>query len=141
MNKPLTKREIKEIIFAEMIRPVNIDQNGDVLWSIVHIRTMMQLEDQNTDGITPLASLIDGFIKEIAKGVKLETVESWCDAEGLHPISEDGIPDLRKSETVKYSEIEFIEFTEIMSVEDARLYREVLAQFDPTSLFASKKVA
>jgi hypothetical protein len=62
-------------------------------------------------------------------GILLASVGSWCDKAGVHPVSEAGIPDLSKDMTVHYSEIEFIEFTEMMSVKDATLYRTAMSEY------------
>ena len=65
-------------------------------------------------------------------GILLASVESWVDKNGIHPIDEDtGVPDLRKSFTVGYNEIEFIEFTGMMDTKDKALYRVALKEYMP----------
>jgi|LWDU01.1.fsa_nt_gi hypothetical protein len=63
-------------------------------------------------------------------GILLESVGSWVDANGVHPLLDNGVPDLDKDMTVPYDEIEFIEFTDLMSRKDATLYRVALKEYD-----------
>lgn len=69
-------------------------------------------------------------------GYLLASVDSWADAQGIHPLDGAGIPILTKAETVPYSEIEFIEFTEMMTTKDAATYRVVMNEYVPNSGFA-----
>jgi hypothetical protein len=66
-------------------------------------------------------------------GVLLQSVDSWIDIEGIHPLRPNGIPDLNKNMTVDFSEIEFVEFAALMTSEDVILYKLALSQFAPTA--------
>jgi len=74
-------------------------------------------------------------------GILLQSVGSWCDLNGVHPLCEDGVPDLSKDMCVGYDEIEFIEFTEMMDEKDAKLYRVALKEYDPSNPFVTMGVA
>lgn len=64
-------------------------------------------------------------------GILLSSVGSWLDEKGVHPLLDNGVPDLTKNMIVKYSEIEYIEFIEMMSEKDVVLYRTALKEYAP----------
>ena len=55
--------------------------------------------------------------------VTLESVESYCDDLGVHPLLEDGTPDM--DDVVKYSQINDKEFEKLMSEEDLKKWRKI----------------
>lgn len=59
----------------------------------------------------------------------LESVGSFADAQGIHPINEDGTVDFEKDMVVKYSEIDDLEFVQIMSEEDANAWKTLRKHF------------
>ena len=64
-------------------------------------------------------------------GILLNSVGSWCDQNGIHPLNDNNIPDLDKSMTTEYKEIEYIEFTSLMDKKDVALYRVALKEYAP----------
>ena len=73
--------------------------------------------------------------KKVPEGVLLVSVESFVDRKGIHPIDmSTGIPDMRKSQVVGWSEIEPFEFMDIMTQQDAMLYRKAMKEYIPHSI-------
>jgi len=74
--------------------------------------------------------------KKVApEGVLLVSVESFVDRKGIHPIDmSTGIPDMRKSQVVAWSEIEPFEFMDMMSTSDALAYRCAMKEYIPYSV-------
>lgn len=74
--------------------------------------------------------------KKVApEGVLLVSVESFVDRKGIHPIDmSTGIPDMRKSQVVAWSEIEPFEFMDMMSTSDALAYRSAMKEYIPYSV-------
>ena len=69
------------------------------------------------------------------EGVLLVSVESFVDRKGIHPIDmSTGIPDMRKSQVVAWSEIEPFEFMDMMSTSDALAYRSAMKEYIPYSV-------
>jgi len=66
-------------------------------------------------------------------GILLESVGSYLDSNGIHPLYDTGLPDLHKDMTVAYSEIEFFEFVQMMTDKDVALYKVALKEYAPTS--------
>ena len=59
----------------------------------------------------------------------LESVGSFADVTGVHPLNEDGTIDFDKDMCVKYSEIDDSEFAGIMSDQDASAWKIVRKHF------------
>jgi len=59
----------------------------------------------------------------------LESVGSFADVNGVHPLNDDGTVDFDKDMTVKYSEIDDLLFMEQMSEEDADAWKIVRKHF------------
>jgi len=59
----------------------------------------------------------------------LESVGSFADAKGVHPINEDGSVDFENDMTVSYSEIDDLEFVKYMNEEDAGKWKELRKHF------------
>ena len=59
----------------------------------------------------------------------LESVGSFADVKGVHPLNEDGTVDFEKDMVVKYSEIDDLEFIQIMSEEDANAWKTLRKHF------------
>jgi hypothetical protein len=78
-----------------------------------------------------LAKWAEDFKANRLAGILLSSVESWLDEKGIHPLQDNGVPDLTKDMVTKYSEIEYIEFVSMMSSTDERAYRTALKQYAP----------
>lgn len=73
--------------------------------------------------------------KKVLEGVLLLSVESFVDRKGIHPIDvKTHAPDMRKSQVVAWSEIEPIEFMDMMSTSDSLLYRQAMKEYIPYSV-------
>jgi hypothetical protein len=66
-------------------------------------------------------------------GILLESVGSFLDKNGIHPLYSNGLPDLHKDMTVAYNEVEYIEFTSMMTDKDVGLYKVALKEYIPNS--------
>jgi len=66
-------------------------------------------------------------------GIMLESVGCFVDKNGLHPLYSNGLPDLHKDMTVPYAEVEYIEFTSMMTDKDVVLYKVALKEYVPQS--------
>jgi hypothetical protein len=66
-------------------------------------------------------------------GIMLESVGCFVDKNGLHPLYSNGLPDLHKDMTVPYAEVEYIEFTSMMTDKDVVLYKVALKEYVPNS--------
>ena len=53
----------------------------------------------------------------------LESVGSFADVNGVHPLNDDGTIDFDPDMTVKYSEINDLDFVALMSDEDASAWK------------------
>jgi hypothetical protein len=59
----------------------------------------------------------------------LKSVGSFADAVGVHPLNEDGTVDFERDMTVKYSEIDDLQFIEQMSEQDADSWKTLRKHF------------
>lgn len=59
----------------------------------------------------------------------LESVGSFADAQGVHPLNADGSVDFEKGMTVKYGEIDDFEFMSLMSDGDKKSWIELRKHF------------
>ncbi len=66
-------------------------------------------------------------------GILLESVGSFLDKNGIHPLYSNGLPDLHKDMTVAYNEVEYIEFVSMMTAKDVGLYKVALKEYVPNS--------
>ncbi len=71
------------------------------------------------------------FKENNLSGILLNSVESWLDEQGIHPLLSNGVPDLTKDMTVGYDEVEYIEFTDMMDEKDIVLYKTALKEYAP----------
>jgi hypothetical protein len=65
-------------------------------------------------------------------GILLESVGSFLDSKGIHPLYDTGLPDLHKDMTVSYKEVEVFEFLQLMSDKDKVLYKVAIQEYAPT---------
>jgi hypothetical protein len=59
----------------------------------------------------------------------LKSVGSFADVKGVHPLNEDGTVDFERDMTVKYSEIDDLQFVEQMSEQDADSWKILRKHF------------
>jgi hypothetical protein len=59
----------------------------------------------------------------------LNSVGSFADVKGVHPLNEDGTVDFERDMTVKYSEIDDLQFVEQMDEQDAESWKTLRKHF------------